>query len=120
MQIRKALRSFSLFLLISFITMNVVFSQSSGFSRLNESMNEICGQLMSILPPLSILLVVVAAIFYGAGKLVPNAEFSSRATNMAAAAAVGAVMCIVIVLLVPIIIQTIYGAPLTCGTQTWG
>ncbi len=96
------------------------FAQGSGFSRLGEGISSVCGQFMTFLPPLAILLVVVAAVFYGTGKLVPNAEFSTRATNMAAAAAVGAVLCLVIVLLVPSILQALYGGPMSCGTQTWG
>ena len=96
------------------------FAQGSGFSRLSEGISSICGQFMTFLPPLAILLVVVAAVFYGSGKLVPNAEFSGRATNMAAAAAVAAVMCLIIVLLVPSVLQALYGGPFSCGAQTWG
>ncbi|VVB56534.1 Uncharacterised protein [uncultured archaeon] len=87
---------------------------------LNDAINSVCGQFMMLLPPLSILLVVLAAVFYGSGKLMPNAEFSNKATNMAAGALVGAVMCLIIVLLVPTIIQSLTNGPVSCGTQTWG
>ena len=95
-------------------------AQSSGVSNIGVAINDICGMFLSLLPPLSILLVVLGAIFFGAGKLMPNAEFTNRATNMAAGAIVAAVLCLVIVLLVPTILQSLYGGTFSCGTQTWG
>ncbi len=94
--------------------------QTPGLSGLSDSITTICGTFMTILPPLAILLVVVGAVFFGSGKLMPNAEFGNKATNMAAGALVGAVMCLVIVLLVPSILQSLYGGSFSCGTQVWG
>lgn len=95
-------------------------SAAAGISSISLAINDVCGMFLSILPPLSILLVVIGAIFFGSGKLMPNAEFSNRATNMAAGAIVGAVLCLIIVLLIPTILQSIYGGTFSCGTQTWG
>lgn len=97
-----------------------VHAAGSGMSQISLAINDVCGQFLAVLPPLSILLVVLGAVFFGAGKLMPNAEFSNRATNMAAGAVVAAVMCLIIVLLIPSILQSIYGGPFSCGTQTWG
>jgi hypothetical protein len=83
---------------------------TGGLSSVTNAMNNICGQLMTILPPLSMLLVVLAAIFYAAGKLVPNPEFSGRASGMAAAAIAAAVICLVIVLIMPGLLEAIYKA----------
>jgi hypothetical protein len=91
-----------------------------GVSSIGLALNEVCGMFLALLPPLSILLVVLGAIFFGSGKLMPNAEFGNRATNLAAGAIVAAVLCLVIVLLVPTILQTMYGGTFSCGTQTWG
>jgi len=98
----------------------VLSAQSTGMSNIGLAINDVCGMFLAFLPPLAILLVVVGAVFFGAGKLVPNAEFTNRSTNMAAGAIVGAVLCLVIVLLVPTILQTLYGGTFSCGTQTWG
>ena len=106
--------------LLSLLALPAPLTAASGTGQLSAALNEVCGQFLSFLPPLSILLVVLGAIFFGAGKLMPNAEFSTRASNMAAGAVVGAVLCLIIVLLVPTILQTIYGGPFSCGTQTWG
>jgi len=105
---------------LAIAAMTTALSAQSGISSISIAINDVCGMFLSLLPPLSILLVVLGAIFFGAGKLMPNAEFSNRATNMAAGAIVGAVLCLVIVLLIPSILQSIYGGTFSCGLQTWG
>jgi hypothetical protein len=82
----------------------------TGLSGVISATNKICKDLMTILPPLSMLLVVLAAIFYAAGKLVPNPEFSGRASGMAAAAIAAAVICLVIVLIMPPLLSSLYTA----------
>ncbi|VVB57683.1 Uncharacterised protein [uncultured archaeon] len=94
-------------------------ASGSGLAGVAVAMNNICGQLMGILPPLSMLLVVLAAVFYASGKLVPNPEFAGRASGLAAAAIAAAVICIVIVLLMPSILVALYGHSLTCGSATF-
>ncbi len=82
---------------------------TSGLGGVSIAMNKICAQLMGLLPPLSMLLVVLAAIFYASGKLVPNPEFAGRASGLAAAAVAAAVICLVLVLLLPGVLALIWG-----------
>jgi hypothetical protein len=82
---------------------------TSGLAGVGAAMNKICAQLMGLLPPLSMLLVVLAAIFYASGKLVPNPEFAGRASGLAAAAVAAAVICLVLVLLLPGVLALVWG-----------
>lgn len=105
---------------LAIVAISAALFAQSGISNISLAINDVCGMFLSLLPPLSILLVVLGAVFFGSGKLMPNAEFSNRATNMAAGAIVGAVLCLIIVLLIPTVLQSIYGGTFSCGTQTWG
>jgi len=87
------------------------FAANSGLTAVGSALSNVCSQLMQILPPLSMLLVILAAIFYASGKLVPNPEFSGRASGLAAGAIAAAVICLVIVMILPGILSTIYGTP---------
>ena len=97
----------------------MAFAVNSGLSSVGTAMNQICNQLMQILPPLAMLLVILAAIFYASGKLVPNPEFSGRASGLAAGAVAAAVICLVMVMILPGIIGIIYNNNpnvVACGT----
>ena len=97
----------------------MAFAANSGLSGVGIAMGNVCGQLMNILPPLSMLLVILAAIFYASGKLVPNPEFSGRASGLAAGAIAAAVICLVIVMILPGILGSLYGNGVTDWVATY-
>ncbi len=103
---------------LALTTMAAAQTSGSGLSGVRNAMTNICGQLMGILPPLSMLLVVLAAIFYASGKLVPNPEFAGRAAGLAAAAVAASVICLVIVLILPSIITQLYSNNMQAATCT--
>jgi hypothetical protein len=83
-------------------------SAASGLTGVNDAIKQTARDLLGILPPLSMLLVILGAIFYAAGKLVPNPEFSGRASGLAAAAIAAAIISLVIYMVLPCILQTIF------------
>jgi len=66
--------------------------------RLIAGLNDLCVQLVSILPIIAILLFVLAAVVYGIGHIF-GAEMRSKATGWATSMIVGAVISLLIFLL---------------------
>jgi len=79
---------------------SIVLAQELGESqfRFVEGLNNICSMMMSILPIITIVLFVVAAVAYGAGHIF-GAEMKSRATSWATSMIVGAIIALIITLL---------------------
>jgi len=67
-------------------------------TRLITGLNDLCVQLVSILPIIAILLFVLAAVVYGVGHIF-GAEMRSKATGWATSMVVGAVISLLIFLL---------------------
>ncbi|VVB73661.1 Uncharacterised protein [uncultured archaeon] len=67
-------------------------------TRLIGGLNDLCVQLVSILPIIAILLFVLAAVIYGIGHIF-GAEMRSKATGWATSMVVGAVISLLIFLL---------------------
>ena len=81
------------------------FAQKTGttltsISSLSQGFANIYCSLMGILPPLAMVLVILAAVIYAAGQ-VGGAEFRANASRWATALIVGAVLALVLVLLLP-------------------
>jgi len=67
-------------------------------TRMITGLNDLCVQLVSILPVIAILLFVLAAVIYGVGHIF-GAEMKSKATGWATSMIVGAVISLLIFLL---------------------
>ena len=80
-------------------TLTSISSISQGFANIYCS-------LMGVLPPLAMVLVILAAVIYAAGQ-VGGAEFRANAGRWATALIVGAVLALVLVLLLPGILGAI-------------
>lgn len=94
---------FGLFTLLAIILLaGIVFAQSlsaqGAQTRLINGLNNLCIQLVSILPIIAILLFVLAAVVYGVGHIF-GAEMRSKATGWATSMVVGAVISLLIFLL---------------------
>jgi drug/metabolite transporter (DMT)-like permease len=74
------------------------FDTSDAKTRLITGLNDLCVQLVSILPIIAILLFVLAAVIYGIGHIF-GAEMRSKATGWATSMVVGAVISLLIFLL---------------------
>ncbi len=96
---------------LSYALLGAVWAQSgSGLEGVKSALRTTSADLMGLLPPLYMLLIVLAAIFYASGKLVPNPEFAGRAAGLAAAAVAASIISLVIVLMLPTILAALYPA----------
>ena len=81
-------------------------SALTSLTSLTTGFQNIYCTLMGILPPLAMVLVILAAVIYAAGQ-VGGAEFRANAGRWATALIVGAVLALVLVLLLPGILGAI-------------
>lgn len=87
---------------------------TDGFTNLKAAISDMCCQLMTILPVVSMLMVIGAGVVYAAGQMM-GAETRARANTWATAMLIGAVIGILIVVIAPTVLNAIY-APSTGGT----
>ncbi|MFA5108559.1 MAG: hypothetical protein WC492_03455 [Candidatus Micrarchaeia archaeon] len=80
----------------------------TGIGRVGCAAGCFCGQLMTILPVISMLMVIGAGVVYAGGQMM-GAETRARANTWATAMIVGAVIGIIIVVVSPAILNTMYG-----------
>ncbi len=78
-------------------------STLSGLASLNSGFASTACSLFQLLPPLAMVLVILAAVIYAAGQ-VGGSEFRANAGRWATALIVGAVLALVLVLLLPSIL----------------
>ncbi len=100
-------------LIFSFLLIaSILFAQSpvKGANQLANAMNCICAQMRSLMPPLAMLLVVFAALVYGAGRLM-GSETGSKASGMAALMLVAAVLSILLSFAGPDMLRLISNQP---------
>ena len=81
----------------------------SATAKLRTAFESIYCSLLSLLPPIGMVVVVLAAVIYAAGQI-GGAEFRASATKWATALIVGAVLSLVIILLIPSILGAIDSA----------
>ena len=79
-------------------------SAVSGAVNVADSLCQIYNDMQGLLPPLAMLLVVLAAVIYAAGQ-VGSAEFRANSGKWATALIVGAVLSLVLILILPGILQ---------------
>lgn len=88
----------------------LVFAQTDtteAQERFITGMNNLCVMLVNVLPIITILLFVIAAVAYGAGQVF-GAEMRSRATSWATTMVVGAIIALLIFLLAKPILGVFY------------
>ncbi len=75
----------------------------SGILKLRTAFETIYCSFLSILPPIGMVAVVLAAVIYAAGQ-VGGTEFRASAGRWATALLVGAVLSLILILLLPLIL----------------
>ena len=85
-------------------------------SMVNTAMLQLCQSVRQLLPIAAMLMIVVAGVIYAAGQMM-GAETRARANVWATAALVGAIIAILIVVITPPVLQTIYPATGTGWSQ---
>ena len=81
-----------------------------GFGRVAYAAGCMCGQLLGVLPVVSMLMVIGAGVVYAAGQMM-GAETRARANTWATAMLVGAIIGILIVVVAPSILNVLYAPP---------
>ncbi len=100
---RKAISYLMISLLLSFVS----FSQNEGVGeRLKGAICQVTDLLKSVLAPLLILVIVLAALTYGAGHVLGQ-EFGARAKSWALNMIIFAVIGVIIYLVAPFIFKAI-------------
>lgn len=98
--------SFFIFLfLVSFI-----FAQAGGIDNIRLAISGLCTQVKSLIPVIVFLMVVAGGVVYAAGQVF-GAEVRSRANVWATAMIIGAIICVLVVLILPEFLKAMYGDP---------
>ncbi len=90
---------------------------ASGTTNITNALNKLCNDVVSVLGVVALMLILLAAVVYGAGQVM-GAETRARASVWATSMIVGAVISLVIYLLLPHVIAALMGTNITCGSTT--
>ncbi|MCX8197551.1 MAG: hypothetical protein N3G80_04555 [Candidatus Micrarchaeota archaeon] len=99
-------------LLIALGLMGIVFANTLG--KVPTAIYQLCNAIMTLLPIVSMLMIVFAAVVYAGGQMM-GAETRARANVWATAALVGAIIGILIVAITPNVLK----AMLPESATTW-
>ena len=89
-----------------------VFAATSLLTSVTSAMSALCAGLTQMLPVAAMLMVILAGVIYASGQMM-GAETRARTNVWATAALTGALMAILIAVVAPAVIGTIYnGSPL--------
>ena len=80
---------------------------AAGVSGITSSASELCLGLVSLLPVAAMLMVALSGVVYAAGQLM-GAETRARAVTWATACMAGAIMAVLITVIGPAAVGTIY------------
>lgn len=103
-------RAFSTFLVLA-----AAIPYATGISSVSDAVFQLCGAVKSLLPSVSMLMVLVAATIYSLGQVM-GAETRARANVWATAALTGALIGIIIYAIAPSVLGVIYGGSVNCDT----
>ena len=96
---------------IMLVALNILFADedTGGLSSLKCQIGRFCGQLMQILPILSMLMLVLAGVIYAGGQMM-GSETRAHATVWATACLTGALIGILIVVIAPSILEALFNS----------
>jgi hypothetical protein len=111
----------ALFILLAFSLMaGMLFAQddsgqttaqpTGGMNNVKVALSDLCIQVKSIIPVVLFLMIVVGGVVYSAGQVF-GAEVRSRANVWATAMVIGAIICVLIITVLPSFLATMYGDP---------
>jgi len=87
--------------------MGFVVASSTGIARISDAATQMCNDLACVLPVVSMLMIIGAGVVYAAGQMM-GAETRARANTWATAMLLGAVIGILIVVVAPSVLHTLY------------
>jgi len=95
-------------ILIGIILVISMVSATSSLGTVSSAISSLCGGLKSLLPVAAMLMIILAGVIYAAGQMM-GAETRARANVWATAALTGALIAILIVVVAPPVLDSIYG-----------
>ncbi|MFN3910338.1 MAG: hypothetical protein ACK4J0_03865 [Candidatus Anstonellaceae archaeon] len=107
-------KNFFLYEIFLFFILFLAYVSAGSLADLRNSMLFLCQNIYCLLPPISMLLVIAAAVTFAAGQLA-SAETRARATGWATAMIVGALFGFILSELLPMLITLFYGDKATCS-----
>ena len=87
---------------------------TTGIGVVKDAVGSLCTGLKEMLPVVAMLMIILAGVIYASGQMM-GAETRARTNVWATAALTGALMAILIAVVAPSVIQTIYGTNGTIG-----
>jgi len=100
------MRKFGIFVVLA-VMMASVFAVTSMLTTVNQAMTDLCKGLTQMLPVAAMLMIILAGVIYAAGQMM-GAETRARANVWATAALTGALIAILIAVIAPAVIGSIY------------
>jgi len=99
----KKMLLLGLFVLAGVVAAQSILESTSG------ALNSLCSGIKGLLPVAAMLMIVLAGVIYAAGQIM-GAETRARANVWATACLTGALIAVLIAVIAPAVLQTIYGA----------
>ncbi|MCX8197897.1 MAG: hypothetical protein N3F07_01740 [Candidatus Micrarchaeota archaeon] len=106
---QRAWRAFALILLL----VSPGLSATSPPNKVTAAISALCSDLTSLLPVVSMLMVVLGSVVYAAGQMM-GAETRARANVWATAALTGAIIALLISTVTPPVLSAMYGKTVSC------
>ena len=100
-------RQLSIFTAFALLAAGLAYAQ--GISGVGEGAKTLYCALVSVLPIVSMLMIIGAGVVYAAGQIM-GAETRARASQWATAMLIGAVIGILIVTVAPTVLGAMYGS----------
>ncbi len=107
-------KKISIFVFLVFGLSNLV--NSSMLDSLQSTLSGLCGELQTLIPVTVMFMVVLGSVIYAIGQVM-GAETRARANVWATAMITGAIFGILIDVLLPNILQSLYGNTVSCGSS---
>ena len=104
---------------LALLLLSGALSASTPLDSVTSSVSSFCAGLVSLLPVVSMLMVVVGAVVYASGQIM-GAETRARANVWATAALTGALIAMLINAVAPPVLTTIYGSSVDCHASGTG
>jgi len=102
------MRTFAIYLLV--LSLAVACFAEGGLGNVAAAVTDLCQQTKSLIPIVVFLMVIVAGLVYVAGQVF-GAEVRSRANVWATAMIIGAIICVLIIVILPNFLTMMYNDP---------
>ena len=98
------------------LAISMVSATTGGLDSVKTAVASLCSGLKSLLPVAAMLMIILAGVIYAAGQMM-GAETRARANVWATAALTGALIAILIVVVAPPVLNSIYAGSTTIDSN---